>query len=119
MRDLLTDLKNVPKNATIRKVNELVKRVRLAKAHAHIVGHLKKEMPSMFGNKGKAQAKLGRQNAALHKELAQRTQRHAQLARTQQRLGVERALQGKGRRKKVKPREGQPRQYKWRQERKR
>jgi EH domain-containing protein 1 len=58
MRDLLTDLKNVPKNATIRKVNELVKRVRLAKAHAHIVGHLKKEMPSMFGNKGKAQAKL-------------------------------------------------------------
>ena len=39
-------------------MNELVKRVRLAKAHAHIVGHLKKEMPSMFGNKGKAQAKL-------------------------------------------------------------
>ena len=55
---MLTDLKNVPKNATIRKVNELVKRVRLAKAHAYIVGHLKKEMPSMFGNKGKAQAKL-------------------------------------------------------------
>jgi hypothetical protein len=38
-------------------VNELVKRVRLAKAHAYIVGHLKKEMPSMFG-KEKAQAKL-------------------------------------------------------------
>jgi len=33
MRDLLTDLKNVPKNAAVRKVNELVKRVRLAKAH--------------------------------------------------------------------------------------
>ena len=31
MRDLLTDLKNIPKNAAIRKVNELVKRVRLAK----------------------------------------------------------------------------------------
>jgi len=57
MRDLLTDLKNVPKNAAVRKVNELVKRVRLAKAHAYIVGHLKKEMPSMFG-KDKAQAKL-------------------------------------------------------------
>jgi len=38
-------------------VNELVKRVRLAKAHAYIVGYLKKEMPSMFG-KEKAQAKL-------------------------------------------------------------
>uniref|UniRef100_A0A7S4B9K4 Calmodulin n=1 Tax=Chrysotila carterae TaxID=13221 RepID=A0A7S4B9K4_CHRCT len=57
MRDLLTDLKNVPRNAAVRKVNELVKRVRLAKAHAYIVGHLKKEMPSMFG-KDKAQAKL-------------------------------------------------------------
>ena len=41
----------------MRKVNELVKRVRLAKAHAYIVGHLKKEMPSMWG-KEKAQAKL-------------------------------------------------------------
>jgi len=57
MRDLLTDLKNVPKNAAVRKVNELVKRVRLAKAHAHIVGHLKKEMPSFLG-KDKAQSKL-------------------------------------------------------------
>lgn len=57
MRDLLIDLKNVPKNAAVRKINELVKRVRLAKAHAHIIGHLKKEMPSMFG-KEKAQSKL-------------------------------------------------------------
>lgn len=57
MADLLNDLKNVPKNAAVRKVNELVKRVRLSKAHAHIIGHLKKEMPSMFG-KDKAQAKL-------------------------------------------------------------
>ena len=57
MRDLLTDLKNVPKNAAVRKVNELVKRVRMAKAHAYVVGHLKKEMPSMFGQE-KAQKKL-------------------------------------------------------------
>jgi len=57
MSDLLNDLKNVPKNAAVRKVNELVKRVRLCKAHAHIIGHLKKEMPSMWG-KDKAQAKL-------------------------------------------------------------
>ena len=38
MADLLNDLKNVPKNAAVRKVNELVKRVRLSKAHAHIIG---------------------------------------------------------------------------------
>ena len=54
MSDLLNDLKNVPKNAAVRKVNELVKRVRLCKAHSHIIGHLKKEMPSMWG-KEKAQ----------------------------------------------------------------
>uniref|UniRef100_A0A6T9E1W8 Calmodulin n=1 Tax=Haptolina ericina TaxID=156174 RepID=A0A6T9E1W8_9EUKA len=57
MRSLLTDLKNVPKNAAVRKVNELVKRVRLAKAHVYIIGHLKKEMPSYWG-KDKAQKKL-------------------------------------------------------------
>lgn len=54
---LLTDLKNVPKNAAVRKVNELVKRVRLAKAHAHIIGHLKKEMPTMWGRE-KTQRKV-------------------------------------------------------------
>ena len=57
MADLLSDLKNVPKNAAVRKVNELVKRCRLAKAHAFVVSHLKKEMPSMWG-KEKAQRKL-------------------------------------------------------------
>ena len=41
----------------VRKVNELVKRCRLAKAHAFVVSHLKKEMPSMWG-KEKAQRKL-------------------------------------------------------------
>lgn len=41
----------------MRKVNELVKRVRLARVHAHLIGHLKKEMPSVFG-KEKKQAQL-------------------------------------------------------------
>jgi EH domain-containing protein 1 len=45
MADLLNDLKNVPKNAALRKVNELVKRVRLCTAHVYVIGHLKKEMP--------------------------------------------------------------------------
>ncbi|CAO3633758.1 unnamed protein product [Mucor hiemalis] len=52
-KDLLLDLKELRRNAAIRKVNEIVKRARLARVHAIIIGHLKKEMPSMFGKKKK------------------------------------------------------------------
>lgn len=41
----------------MRKVNELVKRTRLARVHSYLIGHLKKEMPAMFG-KDKKQALL-------------------------------------------------------------
>ncbi|CEG72115.1 hypothetical protein RMATCC62417_07727 [Rhizopus microsporus] len=57
-RDLLRDLKELRRNAAIRKVNEIVKRARLAKVHALIISHLKKEMPSMFGKKKKQEALL-------------------------------------------------------------
>ncbi|CAO3613071.1 unnamed protein product [Cunninghamella echinulata] len=56
-RDLLKDLKDLRRNAAIRKVNEISKRARLARVHALIIGHLKKEMPAMFGKKKKS-AKL-------------------------------------------------------------
>jgi hypothetical protein len=39
------------------QVNEFVKRARAAKIHAYIIGHLKKEMPTMMG-KAKAQQRL-------------------------------------------------------------
>ncbi|KAG9137175.1 hypothetical protein Leryth_011997 [Lithospermum erythrorhizon] len=55
--DLLTDLKDIPKKACDRRINEFVKRARAAKIHAHIIGHLKKEMPAMMG-KAKTQQKL-------------------------------------------------------------
>lgn len=55
--DLLRDLYNLPKYAAVRKINELVKRARMAKVHAYIIGHLKNEMPSMFG-KNKRQEEL-------------------------------------------------------------
>ncbi|KAE8680241.1 EH domain-containing protein 1 [Hibiscus syriacus] len=55
--DLLSDLKDIPKKACDRQINEFVKRARAAKIHAHIIGHLKKEMPSMIG-KAKTQQKL-------------------------------------------------------------
>lgn len=56
-KDLLRDLKELRRNAAIRKINEIVKRARLARVHALIISHLKKEMPSMFGKK-KKQEKL-------------------------------------------------------------
>ncbi|XP_020594475.1 EH domain-containing protein 1-like, partial [Phalaenopsis equestris] len=55
--DLLSDLKDVPKKACDRKINEFVKRARAAKIHAYIISHLKKEMPSMMG-KAKTQQRL-------------------------------------------------------------
>ena len=34
---------------TVRKINELVKRVRISKVHAYIISHLKEQMPMMMG----------------------------------------------------------------------
>lgn len=55
--DLLSDLKDIPRKACDRKINEFVKRARQAKIHAYIIGQLKKEMPAMMG-KSKAQQRL-------------------------------------------------------------
>ncbi|KAH6795792.1 hypothetical protein C2S51_036778 [Perilla frutescens var. frutescens] len=55
--NLLTDLKDIPKKACDRRINEFVKRARSAKIHAYIMSHLKNEMPTMIG-KAKAQQRL-------------------------------------------------------------
>ncbi|RZC50621.1 hypothetical protein C5167_019050 [Papaver somniferum] len=55
--DLLADLKDIPKKACDRRINEFVKRARAAKIHAYIISHLRKEMPAMMG-KAKAQQRL-------------------------------------------------------------
>lgn len=55
--NLLADLKDIPKKACDRRINEFVKRARAAKIHAYIISHLKKEMPVMMG-KAKAQQRL-------------------------------------------------------------
>ncbi|KAK8689286.1 hypothetical protein V6N13_088008 [Hibiscus sabdariffa] len=47
--DLLSDLKDIPKKACDRRINEFVKRARAAKIHAYIVSHLRNEMPTFFG----------------------------------------------------------------------
>jgi hypothetical protein len=53
----MRDLKDLPRNSAVRKINELVKRVRLSKVHAYIIAHLKEQMPVMMGH-AKKQAAL-------------------------------------------------------------
>uniref|UniRef100_H2Y410 Uncharacterized protein n=1 Tax=Ciona savignyi TaxID=51511 RepID=H2Y410_CIOSA len=55
--DLFEDIQSLPRNAALRKLNDLIKRARLAKVHAYIISHLHDNMPSMFG-KEKAKNKL-------------------------------------------------------------
>ena len=50
----------------------------------------------------KARAKLDRARAAQYEELEQRVARHDKMGRTLQRIGIEKALLGKGPRKKIK-----------------
>jgi len=52
-QDLFADLQSLPRNAALRKLNDLIKRARLAKVHAYVVSSLRKEMPSVFGKDGK------------------------------------------------------------------
>ncbi|PVU88728.1 hypothetical protein BB559_005416 [Furculomyces boomerangus] len=53
-KDLLLHLKNIPRTAALRRVNDMVKRTRQAKVHAYIIGHLKNEMPAVFGKNKRA-----------------------------------------------------------------
>ncbi|RHZ53023.1 hypothetical protein Glove_452g11 [Diversispora epigaea] len=71
-KDLLNSFRDLPRNATIRKVNEIVKRARLAKVHAFIIGHLRKEMPALFGKISKQEELIEK----LDKEFLKIQQRH-------------------------------------------
>ena len=48
-QDLFKDMQSLPRNAALRKLNDLIKRARLAKVHAYIISALRKDMPSVFG----------------------------------------------------------------------
>ncbi|XP_065144376.2 EH domain-containing protein 4 [Paramisgurnus dabryanus] len=52
-QDLFRDIQSLPHNAALRKLNDLIKRARLAKVHAYIISYLKKEMPTLFGKEKK------------------------------------------------------------------
>ena len=67
----------------------------------------------------KRRAKLERAKAAAYSELEQRQARHAQMGAALQRIGIEKALMGKGARKKLKSRaDDAPKTFKWKQRRK-
>jgi hypothetical protein len=54
-KDLMNDLAFLPRQSAVRKINELVKRIRKVKTLSYIIGHLKKEMPSLMGKEKKQQ----------------------------------------------------------------
>lgn len=51
--DLFADIQTLPRTAAVRKLNELIKRAKLAKVHAIILAHLRSEMPTLFGKQSK------------------------------------------------------------------
>lgn len=51
--DLFADIQSLPRTAAVRKLNDMIKRARLAKVHAYILAHLRSEMPSLFGKQSK------------------------------------------------------------------
>ena len=56
-KDLMKDLAVLPRQSAVRKINELVKRIRKVKTLAYIIGYLKQQMPTLMG-KEKKQNKL-------------------------------------------------------------
>lgn len=48
--DLYTKIAQLPKTASVRKVNDLIKRARLAKVHAILMNYLYSNMPTFFGH---------------------------------------------------------------------
>lgn len=56
-KDLMRDLAVLPRQSAVRKINELVKRLRKVKTLAYIIGYLKSQMPALVGRE-KKQKKL-------------------------------------------------------------
>lgn len=50
---LFDDLQDLPKYAAIRKINDIIKRARMAKIHAFIISSLKADMPRFIGKNKK------------------------------------------------------------------
>jgi len=54
-KDLMKDLAILPRQSAVRKINELVKRIRKVKTLSYIIGYLKSQMPALMGKEKKQQ----------------------------------------------------------------
>jgi len=54
-KDLMKDLAILPRQSAVRKINELVKRIRKVKTLSYIIGYLKSQMPAVMGKEKKQQ----------------------------------------------------------------
>lgn len=50
--DLLRDIRDLPRHSTVRRISELVKRIRLCKVHSFLIGYIKSKLPT-FGKQKK------------------------------------------------------------------
>jgi hypothetical protein len=61
MEDLFKDIEQLPQNAVMRRINELVKRARSVKVHAYMVHYLRKQLPyTAWGRKDKQKRLIDR-----------------------------------------------------------
>lgn len=67
--DLYTKMAQLPRTAAIRKVNDLIKRARLARVHAILLDHLYKDMPTFFGH-AREQERMIRRLPEIYSEIA-------------------------------------------------
>ena len=58
--DLLTDIMNLPQQAVMRRINELVKRARSVKVHAYIIHYLRKQLLHTGGKREKQKRLIAR-----------------------------------------------------------
>ena len=58
--DLLDDIMNLPQQAVMRRINELVKRARSVKVHAYIIHYLRKQLPYTWGKREKQKRLIAR-----------------------------------------------------------
>mmetsp|Transcript_11094 Transcript_11094/g.31923 ORF Transcript_11094/g.31923 Transcript_11094/m.31923 type:complete len:538 (-) Transcript_11094:113-1726(-) len=67
--DLYTRIAQLPRSASVRKVNDLIKRARLAMVHACLLDYFQSNMPWWFGH-AKEQERMIRELPSIYKEIA-------------------------------------------------